>query len=114
GWAKARLRRAHHLSSIMLLDGGHAAALPTLRTTIANCVAACASTISCRSCDKSTRRANHPKICPALRAKIFRLTRRANQCSFFARLTADEGRIMIVTNVRWDAVDVECAKDERA
>src|SRR5439155_5390002 len=54
------------------------------------------------------------KTCPALRAKIFRLTRRANQCSFFARLTADEGRIMIVTNARWDAVDAECAKDERA
>src|SRR5438034_155084 len=54
------------------------------------------------------------KSCPALRAKIFRLTRRANQCSFFACLTADEGRIMIVTNVRWDAVDAEGAQDEGA
>ena len=40
-----------------------------------------------------------PKVCPLPRAKIFRLTRRANQCSFFARLTADEGRVAIVTNV---------------
>jgi Periplasmic binding protein len=29
--------------------------------------------------DKSTRRANHRKTCPSLRAKIFRLTCRANQ-----------------------------------
>src|SRR6266702_2592670 len=32
GWAKAHLRRAHHLSSTGPLDGGHASALPTLRT----------------------------------------------------------------------------------
>ena len=25
-----------------------------------------------------------------------------------------EGRVAIVTNARWDAVDAECAKDERA
>ena len=31
------------------------------------------------------------KVCPALRAKIFRLTRRANQCSFFACLTQLRG-----------------------
>jgi len=30
-------------------------------------------------CGKATRRANHPKVCPALRAKTFRLTCRANQ-----------------------------------
>jgi hypothetical protein len=30
-----------------------------------------------------------------------------------ARLTRQEGRIMIVTNVRWDAVDAEVATDER-
>ena len=41
-----------------------------------------------------------PKTCPAFRAKIFPLTRRANQCSFYGRLTADEGRVAIVTNVR--------------
>jgi hypothetical protein len=40
-----------------------------------------------------------PKVCPPLRTKIFRLPRRANQCSFSARLTADEGRVAIVTNV---------------
>ena len=32
GWAKAHLRRAHHPSPRMRLDGGHACALPTLRT----------------------------------------------------------------------------------
>jgi hypothetical protein len=41
-----------------------------------------------------------PKVCPALAAKIFRLTRRANQCFDSARLTADEGRVAIVRNVR--------------
>src|SRR5438128_7109207 len=79
-----------------------------------DCFASLAMTKKRSHCDKSTRRANHPKVCPALRAKIFRLTRRANQCSFFARLTADEGRLAIVTNVRWDAVDVKCVADERA
>jgi hypothetical protein len=29
--------------------------------------------------NKSARRANHPKVCPAPLTKIFRLTRRANQ-----------------------------------
>jgi hypothetical protein len=55
-----------------------------------------------------------PEVCPVLRAKIFRLTCRANQRHYFARLTADEGRVAIVTNVRWDAVDAECAQDEGA
>src|ERR1019366_5738863 len=40
-----------------------------------------------------------PKVCPALRAKIFRFCRRANHWSKSARLTADEGRVAIVTNV---------------
>ena len=31
-----------------------------------------------------------------------------------ARLTADEGRFAIVTNVWWDAVDATRAHDERA
>jgi hypothetical protein len=31
-----------------------------------------------------------------------------------ARLTRYEGRLAIVTNVRWDAVDADCAKGERA
>jgi hypothetical protein len=47
------------------------------------------------------------KSCPSLRAKIFRLTRRANQRYQFARLTRQEGRLAIVTNVRWDAVDAD-------
>jgi hypothetical protein len=32
---------------------------------------------------------------------------------WFACLTRQEGRIMIVTNVRWDAVDADVATDER-
>jgi hypothetical protein len=40
------------------------------------------------------------KVCPALPRKIFRLSRRANQRHNSARLTADEGRLAIVTNVR--------------
>jgi hypothetical protein len=53
------------------------------------------------------------KTCLALREKIFRLTRRANQRYQLARLTRQEGRLAIVTNVRWDAVDGMAAKDER-
>jgi hypothetical protein len=49
--------------------------------------------------DKTTRRANHPKPCPALYEKIFRLSRRANQRPFSARLTRQEGRLAIVTDV---------------
>jgi hypothetical protein len=44
-------------------------------------------------CDKITRRAN------------FRLTRRANHSYKIACLTRQEGRIAIVTNAGWDAVD---------
>jgi hypothetical protein len=42
-----------------------------------------------------------------LREKTFRLTRRANQRYHFARLTRQEGRLAIVTNARWDAVDAD-------
>jgi hypothetical protein len=45
--------------------------------------------------------------CPVLTPKIFRLTRRANQRYQLARLTREEGRLAIVTNVRWDAVDAD-------
>jgi hypothetical protein len=45
------------------------------------------------ACDKLTRRAR------------FRLTRRANHFYKFARLTRQQGRIAIVTNAGWDAVD---------
>jgi hypothetical protein len=48
-----------------------------------------------------------PKTCPALLRKIFRLTCRANQWFLFARLTRQEGRLAIVTNARWDAVDAD-------
>ena len=39
------------------------------------------------------------KTLSSLSHKIFRLTCRANQAFNFARLTADEGRVAIVTNV---------------
>jgi hypothetical protein len=39
--------------------------------------------------------------------KIFRFRRRANQWFLSARLTRQEGRLAIVTNVRWDAVDAD-------
>jgi hypothetical protein len=29
-------------------------------------------------------------------------------------VSPDEGALAIVTNARWDAVDADCAKDERA
>jgi hypothetical protein len=53
------------------------------------------------------------KICQAGSKKIFSLLRRANQWFFSARLTRQEGRVAIVTNARWDAVDAEAATDER-
>ena len=37
------------------------------------------------------------KTCPVLSEKIFRLSRRANQWPFSARLTRQEGRLAIVT-----------------
>src|SRR3981081_1611090 len=46
-----------------------------------------------RTCDKITRRA------------IFRFRRRANHLYKLARPTRQEGRIAIVTNAGWDAVD---------
>ena len=42
------------------------------------------------------------------------LTRRANQRYQLARLTRQEGRLAIVTNARWDAVDEVAAADERS
>jgi hypothetical protein len=53
-----------------------------------------------------------PKVCPPPRAKIFRLTRRANQCFSSARPTPPEGRLAIVTDAGWDAVDAAafCAR----
>ena len=40
-----------------------------------------------------------PKTCPVLLAKIFRFRSHPNQSHNSARLTADEGRFAIVTNV---------------
>ena len=71
GWAKAHLRRAHHLSSSALLDGGHAVALPTLR--------GCA--IAMGNCDKSTCEqitSDFPKSCQARESKIFCFRSHAN------------------------------------
>src|SRR5260370_32857126 len=61
--------------------------------------------------NKSTRRANHPKPCPARFGKIFRLTRRANQCFRSARLTRLEGRLAIVTDAPWDAEAARVSTD---
>ena len=78
---------------------------PPCQLRCANCFASRASAVSIGELRQINPTGKSLKVCPALRAKIFRLTRRANQCSFYARLTADEGRVAIVTNVRWDAVD---------
>jgi hypothetical protein len=43
--------------------------------------------------------------CPAAPSKIFRLTCRANQFYQLAVSSRQEGRIAIVTNAGWDAVD---------
>ena len=83
----AALMRATILFSLHF--GGQASSLPSLRS--ANCFAACATEISAHPCDTTTRQANHPKVCPALPRKIFRLTRRANQRHYFARLTQTRG-----------------------
>jgi hypothetical protein len=54
-----------------------------------------------------TERFQRDLPCPALLRKIFRFTRRANQWFLSARLTRQEGRLAIVTNARWDAVDAD-------
>src|SRR5882757_6515622 len=53
------------------------------------------------------------KSCPAPRAKIFRLTRRANQGHDSARLTRQEGRLAIVTKRAVGCGGRGCAFDER-
>src|SRR3982074_1254199 len=53
-----------------------------------------------RGCGKITRRAN------------FRFRRRANQFYQLARLIPKEGRIAIVTNARWDAVDAAASGEQ--
>src|SRR6476620_7739050 len=46
-----------------------------------------------------------PKVCRVPRAKIFRLTRRANQRYLLAPSHPMRGALRNVTNARWDAVD---------
>ena len=50
---------------------------------------------------------DYRKSCQVPESKIFYFPRRANHRHELARLTRQEGRIMIVTNVRWDAVDAD-------
>jgi hypothetical protein len=57
------------------------------------------------------------KTCPALRAKIFRLTRRANHLYKLAPSHPRRGGSRVVTNARWDAMDATAsarAGDRRA
>src|SRR5665647_1065075 len=54
------------------------------------------------------------KTCPSPRAKIYRLTRRANQGHGFARLIRMRGGSRSSRTLRWDAVDAKRAEDERA
>ena len=56
------------------------------------------------------RSANHPEAGPALSAKIFRLTCRANQRHNSTRLT-HRGALAIATDVRCDAMDARAATD---
>jgi hypothetical protein len=52
-----------------------------------------------------------PRSRPEMKNILF--FRTANQWHQYSRLTRQEGRIAIVTNVRWDAVDADVAPDER-
>jgi hypothetical protein len=56
---------------------------------------------------KIAERCQRDLACPVMSQKIFHLSRRANQRYNLARLTRQEGRLAIVTNVRWDAVDAD-------
>ena len=66
-----------------------------------------------RGCDKSTRRANQQKSVQPFAQKYS--AHAVGQISDLTpRVSPNEGRLAIVTNARWDAVDAKCAKDERA
>jgi hypothetical protein len=84
----------------------------SLKSQNANCFASHASAILQHGCDKTTRRANHLKPCPALFRKIFRLTWRPNHRLIWS-VSPDERGLAIVTNARWDAMDAKAATDER-
>jgi hypothetical protein len=81
---------------------GPAASLTTLKVRFAMRARA----IGCRGVRQINPTGKSAKTCPDPRAKIFRLTRRANQRYDSARLTRYEGRAH-VTNARWDAVDAD-------
>ncbi len=53
------------------------------------------------------------KTCPALRAKIFRLTRRANHLYKLAPSHPMRGGSRVVTNARWDAMDATASGAQR-
>jgi hypothetical protein len=56
-----------------------------------DCVASRATTNTRLLLRQNNPTGKSPKVCPAPRAKIFRLTRRANHCSKSARLTRERG-----------------------
>jgi hypothetical protein len=55
--------------------------------------------------EQFAKRFQHDLPCPVLARKIIRYACRANHLYESARLTRQEGRLAIVTNARWDAVD---------
>jgi hypothetical protein len=87
GWAKAQLRRAHHLSPITHPNGGHASLCPPYRTKpicpTGDLLRAQAQ-LHATARDKLARRANHQKTCPAPFAKIFCFRSHPNQSDNFA------------------------------
>ena len=75
---------------------------------------ACNEQYCAHACDKPTRRANHSKPCPALSRKNIPLNAVGQISDLTSPVSPNEGRLAIVTNVRWDAVDAKCAQDECA
>src|SRR6476661_3840087 len=73
-----------------------------------DCFATLAMTKLHSECDKPTRRANQQKSVHPFAQKYF--ARAVGQISDLTpRVSPNEGRLAIVTNVRWDAVDAKCA-----
>jgi hypothetical protein len=64
---------------------------PPCQLRCVNCFASRASAVSICELRQINPTGKSATTCPVLRAKIFRLTRRANQCSFFACLTQLRG-----------------------
>jgi hypothetical protein len=71
-----------------------------------------ARTIACRSCDKTTRRANHPNPVQPLREKYSALFLTQLSCVLRASRPT-RGALRTSRNARWDAVDAKFAKDDR-